>query len=117
MSSRVTPRLTKRQKNACLELLTLLGEACEYFDDKTAPLWLRTANGMQIFDDVPLRDLPKELRRQINATDAATEDILRHYHLETTQDYRMLSELDLLRLQNLHLKITESLTKLLLPDQ
>jgi hypothetical protein len=111
--SRATQRLTKRQTAACLECITILSEACRAFGDEARPRWMRTADGMHIMDDLPFEDLPWEVQQVVDQSDSEIAAILNHYHLNTRQDYQMLTERDLLRIENLLLQIVKPLEKVL----
>lgn len=112
MSSRSTQkkrrraaRLTRRQQAACLDLTVRLAQASDCFEIKASPLWQRTIDGMRILDDLPFEDLPPMIQRAIAKADEAIDTILRRYDLEGQPDYQLLTEVDLLRIQNLNLKV------------
>jgi hypothetical protein len=110
-------RLTKRQRTACLALVLLLGDISDCFGDETMPLWLRTAKGLKLMERLPFEDLPKHIKQQINLADATIERILARYDLKGDKDYQFLSQVELLKIENLLLLSVKALEQTLLPLQ
>ncbi len=86
---------------AAEDLKNRIHESIRIFQQVEKPLWERTKDGQLTLKKLNISDLPETLFSEIEKGLVRINGILKGYDIETWDDYRKISDHDLMRIQGI----------------
>jgi hypothetical protein len=99
--SKPSARTQALEVQAAKDFAHHLDNAMRAFGDTTAPLWQRTQNGLMAFKGLDMTHLPPRLGEAVDTHFGSVNRILSQYDLKTWDDYKKISNEDLLNIHSL----------------